>query len=75
MNSSATGSKNRLYDQLASSLNRLNGSISTTADLTALLQADLHALRIFATLDAAKLMTVGSKLNTEHEENDASQTK
>jgi hypothetical protein len=59
-----------LYDQLAGSLNRLSRSISTTADLAELLQADLHAIRIFATLDAAKLMTVASELIAEPEESE-----
>lgn len=51
---SATLAKDRLYAQLASSLGRMNRAIGQTADLCEQLQVDLHAMRTFAGLDAAK---------------------
>jgi hypothetical protein len=50
----ATQTKERLYAQLAMSLGRTARAISQTADLCEQLQVDLHAMRIFAGLDAAK---------------------
>ncbi|KAK0488897.1 hypothetical protein IW261DRAFT_380576 [Armillaria novae-zelandiae] len=70
---SATQAKDRLYGQLASSLGRLNRSISTTADLCEQLQVDLQAMRTFAGLDAAKFIAIASQLNQEAE-GDASAT-
>ncbi|KAF8227506.1 hypothetical protein L208DRAFT_1405245 [Tricholoma matsutake] len=61
----ATQAKDRLYTQLASSLGRLSRAMSQTADLCEQLQVDLHAMRTFAGLDAAKFMTVAAQLNTE----------
>ncbi|KAJ6581242.1 hypothetical protein B0H19DRAFT_930670 [Mycena capillaripes] len=61
----ATQAKDRLYSQLSSSLSRMHRAMSKTADLCEQLQVDLHAMRTFAGLDAAKLMTVGAKLNPE----------
>ncbi|TRM65185.1 hypothetical protein BD626DRAFT_567122 [Schizophyllum amplum] len=54
----ATAAKERLYSQLASSLARTTRNVQRTADLCELLQMDLHALRVFAALDAAKFMAV-----------------
>ncbi len=51
---SATAAKDRLYGQLSASLGRLNRSITRTADLLEDLQNDLHAMSMFAGLDAAK---------------------
>ncbi|KAF7356716.1 hypothetical protein MVEN_01006400 [Mycena venus] len=59
----ATQAKERLYSQLASSLGRMAYAIGRTADLCEQLQVDLHAMRTFAGLDAAKLMTVAAKMN------------
>ncbi|KAF5315150.1 hypothetical protein D9619_007054 [Psilocybe cf. subviscida] len=59
----ATQTKERLYAQLAMSLGRTARAISQTADLCEQLQVDLHAMRIFAGLDAAKFMTVAAELN------------
>jgi hypothetical protein len=50
----ATQAKDRLYAQLASSLGRMSRAIAQTADLCEQLQVDLHAMRTFAGLDAAK---------------------
>jgi len=50
----ATQAKERLYTQLAGSLGRMSRAIGRTADLCEQLQVDLHAMRIFAGLDAAK---------------------
>jgi len=50
----ATQAKERLYAQLAGSLGRMSRAVSQTADLCEQLQVDLHAMRIFAGLDAAK---------------------
>jgi hypothetical protein len=50
----ATQAKDRLYAQLANSLGRMSRAISQTADLCEQLQVDLHAMRTFAGLDAAK---------------------
>ncbi|KAF8899627.1 hypothetical protein CPB84DRAFT_1780254 [Gymnopilus junonius] len=50
----ATQTKERLYAQLAVSLGRTSRAISQTADLCEQLQVDLHAMRVFAGLDAAK---------------------
>ncbi|KAF8972635.1 hypothetical protein BDZ97DRAFT_1913134 [Flammula alnicola] len=63
----ATQTKERLYAQLAMSLGRTSRAISQTADLCEQLQVDLHAMRIFAGLDAAKFMTVAAQLNPEEE--------
>lgn len=51
---SATQAKDRLYTQLASSLGRMSRAIAQTADLCEQIQVDLHAMRTFAGLDAAK---------------------
>lgn len=50
----ATQAKERLYSQLAGSLGRMSRAIGQTADLCEHLQVDLHAMRVFAGLDAAK---------------------
>lgn len=50
----ATQAKDRLYTQLAGSLGRMSRAIGQTADLCEQLQVDLHAMRTFAGLDAAK---------------------
>lgn len=50
----ATQTKERLYAQLAMSLGRTSRAISQTADLCEQLQKDLHAMKVFAGLDAAK---------------------
>ncbi|KJA18046.1 hypothetical protein HYPSUDRAFT_70192 [Hypholoma sublateritium FD-334 SS-4] len=68
----ATQTKERLYAQLAMSLGRTSRAISQTADLCEQLQFDLHAMRVFAGLDAAKFMTVASTLNNADEESDVS---
>jgi len=60
---SAIQAKEHLYTQLAGSLGRMSRSITQTADLCEQLQVDLHAMRILAGLDAAKLMTVATLLN------------
>ncbi|KDR70096.1 hypothetical protein GALMADRAFT_230410 [Galerina marginata CBS 339.88] len=65
---SATQTKERLYAQLAVSLGRTSRAISQTADLCEQLQVDLHAMRVFAGLDAAKFMTVAAQLNPESED-------
>ncbi|KAL1746815.1 hypothetical protein HDZ31DRAFT_80954 [Schizophyllum fasciatum] len=54
----ATAAKERLYSQLASSLARTTRNVQRTADLCELLQMDLHALRVFAALDAAKYVVL-----------------
>lgn len=51
---SAVQTKEKLYAQLAASLNRMSRAVSQTADLCEMLQVDLHAMRTFAGLDAAK---------------------
>jgi hypothetical protein len=51
---SATETKERLYAQLAGSLGRMTRAMSQTADLCEQLQFDLHAMKVFAGLDAAK---------------------
>jgi len=50
----ATQTKERLYSQFAGSLGRMSRAISRTTDLCEQLQVDLHAMRVFAGLDAAK---------------------
>lgn len=60
----ATQTKERLYAQLAMSLGRTARAISQTADLCEQLQVDLHAMRIFAGLDAAKYVSFPMKYNT-----------
>ncbi|KAJ6505128.1 hypothetical protein C8R45DRAFT_544769 [Mycena sanguinolenta] len=50
----ATQAKERLYAQLAGFLSRMSRAISQTADLCQQLEADLHSMRTFAGLDAAK---------------------
>lgn len=50
----ATQAKDRLYAQLAGSLGRMSRAVGHTADLYEQLQVDLHAMRTFAALDAAK---------------------
>ncbi|KAF9522694.1 hypothetical protein CPB83DRAFT_864084 [Crepidotus variabilis] len=69
----ATQTKERLYTQLAGSLGRMSRAISQTADLCEQLQVDLHAMRIFAGLDAAKFMTIAGELNKETEGNEEEQ--
>ncbi|KAJ7636038.1 hypothetical protein DFH06DRAFT_1272055 [Mycena polygramma] len=64
----ATQAKDRLYAQLSSSLSRMSRAVGQTADLCEQLQVDLHAMRTFAGLDAAKLMTVAAKLNAADDE-------
>ncbi|KIY52778.1 hypothetical protein FISHEDRAFT_69589 [Fistulina hepatica ATCC 64428] len=59
----ATQTKERLYTQLVGSMTRMTRAIGQTADLCEQLQLDLHAMRIFAGIDAAKLMTVASNVN------------
>ncbi|KAG6891608.1 hypothetical protein C0992_002647 [Termitomyces sp. T32_za158] len=61
----ATQAKDRLYAQLSASLGRMSRAIGRTADLSEQLQVDLHAMRIFAGLDAAKFMTVAAQFNPE----------
>ncbi|KAF7366484.1 hypothetical protein MSAN_00905600 [Mycena sanguinolenta] len=61
----ATQAKERLYAQLAGSLSRMTRATAKTADLCQQLETDLHSMRTFAGLDAAKLMTVAAKLNLE----------
>ncbi|KAH9479676.1 hypothetical protein JR316_0008271 [Psilocybe cubensis] len=70
----ATQMKERLYAQLAASLGRTSRAISQTADLCEQLQVDLHAMRIFAGLDAAKFMTVAAQLNPSDQEEDGNQS-
>jgi len=50
----ATEAKERLYAQLAANLNKMSRAANQTADLCEALQVDLHAMRTFAGLDAAK---------------------
>ncbi|KAJ6504845.1 hypothetical protein C8R47DRAFT_1192675 [Mycena vitilis] len=66
----ATQAKDRLYAQLSSSLSRMSRAVGQTADLCEQLQVDLHAMRTFAGLDAAKLMTVAAKLNADDEDSE-----
>ena len=54
----ATQAKERLYFQLAGSLGRMSRAIGQTADLCEHLQVDLHAMRVFAGLDAAKCVMI-----------------
>ncbi|KAF9564309.1 hypothetical protein CPC08DRAFT_685504 [Agrocybe pediades] len=70
---SATQAKERLYAQLALSLGRTSRAISQTADLCEQLQVDLHAMRVFAGLDAAKFMTVAAQLNQKVEDSASEQ--
>ncbi|KAJ7106487.1 hypothetical protein C8R43DRAFT_1080656 [Mycena crocata] len=70
----ATQAKERLYHQLSGSLSRMHRAITQTADLCEQLQVDLHSMRTFAGLDAAKLMTVASKLNRDSEDEDSVRT-
>lgn len=49
----ATQAKDRLYAQLAARVSNLSRAISQTADLCEHLQVDLHAMRMFAGLNAA----------------------
>ncbi|TEB29070.1 hypothetical protein FA13DRAFT_1815552 [Coprinellus micaceus] len=70
----ATQAKERLYSQLAASLGRMSRAIRQTADLCELMQTDLHAMRVFAGLDAAKFMTVAAELNPEDEETERDPT-
>lgn len=51
---SAVYTKEKLYGQLAASLGRMSRALGQTADLCEMLQVDLHAMRTFAGLDAAK---------------------
>ncbi|KAK7062571.1 hypothetical protein VNI00_000059 [Paramarasmius palmivorus] len=60
---SATQAKERLYSQLATSFKRMNRALIQTADLCEQVQFDLHAMRTFAGLDAAKFMTIANELN------------
>jgi hypothetical protein len=55
---SAVQTKEKLYGQLAASLNRMSRAISQTADLCDVLQVDLNAMRTFAGLDAAKYVCI-----------------
>ncbi|KAF5361756.1 hypothetical protein D9756_002573 [Leucocoprinus leucothites] len=71
MPTSAVHTKEKLYAQLASSLGRMSRAIGQTTDLCEMLQVDLHAMRTFAGLDAARLMTVASQLNPPDEELEA----
>lgn len=71
----ATQAKERLYSQLAGSLGRMSRAIGQTADLCEHLQVDLHAMRVFAGLDAAKFMTAAAQLNSEEDEKDTSNGK
>jgi len=54
----ATQAKERLYTQLAASLGRMSRALSQTSDLCERLQVDLHAMRVFAGLDAAKCVII-----------------
>ncbi|KAL0953465.1 hypothetical protein HGRIS_004697 [Hohenbuehelia grisea] len=65
----ATQAKDKLYTQLAGSLARMSRAIAQTTDLCEQLQVDLHAMRTFAGLDAAKFMTVAASLNPETSDN------
>ncbi|KAJ7248643.1 hypothetical protein B0H12DRAFT_718900 [Mycena haematopus] len=71
----ATQAKERLYSQLSSSLSRMSRAIGQTADLCQQLEVDLHSMRTFAGLDAAKLMTVAAKLNLEDADSEPSFSK
>jgi len=68
----ATQAKERLYAQLASSIGRMSRAMGQTADLCEQLQVDLHAMRTFAGLDAARFMTVAAELNPEEEAGEVS---
>ncbi|KAF5336175.1 hypothetical protein D9611_006182 [Ephemerocybe angulata] len=70
----ATQAKERLYSQLAASLGRMSRAIRQTADLCEHMQTDLHAMRVFAGLDAAKFMTVAAELNPDEEEEGRSES-
>ncbi len=50
----ATQIKERLYTQLAANLGRMNRALTETSNLCELYQLDLHSMRMFAGLDAAK---------------------
>ncbi|KAG7093817.1 hypothetical protein E1B28_007458 [Marasmius oreades] len=64
----ATQAKERLYAQLATSFKRMNRTMSQNADLWEQMQVDLHSMRTFAGLDAARFMTIASSLNPEEPE-------
>ncbi|KAJ7074894.1 hypothetical protein B0H15DRAFT_792599 [Mycena belliarum] len=64
----ATQAKDRLYTQLSGSLSRMARAIAHTADLCEQMETDLHAMRTFAGLDAAKFMTVATNLHPEDDE-------
>ncbi|KAF7316145.1 hypothetical protein MIND_00132700 [Mycena indigotica] len=51
---SATQKKERKYAELASALQRMSKTMAQTADLCQEVQLDLHAMRDFAGIDAAK---------------------
>ncbi|KAL9713758.1 hypothetical protein Ac2012v2_003369 [Leucoagaricus gongylophorus] len=68
LTTSAVHNKEKLYSQLAASLGRMSRAINQTADLCEMLQVDLHAMRTFAVLDAAKFMTIAGQLNPPDEE-------
>ncbi|KAF9258884.1 hypothetical protein L218DRAFT_876060 [Marasmius fiardii PR-910] len=65
----ATQSKERLYAQLATSFKQMNRAMGQNADLWEQMQVDLHSMRTFAGLDAARFMTIASSLNPEEPEN------
>ncbi|KAF8629083.1 hypothetical protein AX15_003577 [Amanita polypyramis BW_CC] len=67
----ATQAKDRLYAQLAQSLNRMTRAVGRTADLCEQLQVDLQAMRTFAALDAAKFMAVAAQLNPSDEDEES----
>ncbi|KAI3600529.1 hypothetical protein WG66_001775 [Moniliophthora roreri] len=56
----ATQAKERLYSQLATSFKRMNRALIQTADLCEQLQFDLHSVRTFAGLDAARHLRFGT---------------
>ncbi|KAK1215474.1 hypothetical protein PQX77_021908 [Marasmius sp. AFHP31] len=66
----ATQAKERLYAQLAHSFRRMNQAMGQNADLWELMQVDLHSMRTFAGLDAARFMTIASSLNPEEPDDD-----
>ncbi|KAG6836986.1 hypothetical protein H0H93_016690 [Arthromyces matolae] len=61
----ATQAKDRVYGQLAASLGRMSRAVGRTADLCEQLQVDLHAMRTFAGLDAAKRVNESNLDNVE----------
>ncbi|KAJ8094687.1 hypothetical protein AAF712_012339 [Marasmius tenuissimus] len=67
----ATQAKERLYAQLAHSFKRMNQAMGQNADLWELMQVDLHSMRTFAGLDAARFMTIASSLNPEEPDDDS----